>query len=548
MQNNKSEVVDLTDIALDFPEPLEDEISRDAMISTVEVLVSDGASLVFVEGREGIGKTIMLAQFARVHGKKTFSLFLGGGSQYNFEIPSIRWNLLNQLHWFLHGKQLPSDSDFVDDSILREKVRALLRKASLKDNQFYFVVDGVQEAEGDLSTALDYLYDILPIGAKGISVIISGDQSIPKPGGLKRVKHKTLHVHPFSSSETSDYFEVDGVSNIDVQDIHRICKGHPGYLSAVKRLFNAGRSWESLGASLPQELPEIFELEWEAVAHLDKNAELALAVVAFSKSNMTLKDIAVMLGSDDNTLRKSLLSLPFIEINSLEDNVGFASASFKKFAAQKLKHKEAEVSESIVKILESDPEADAALLHIPNYLSTAGQPDKLLEFLSHSHFVRLIERSKSISTVIKQINLGLSVATKNDRVLPLCLAKSSLCEVSAIAGLESEVAANAAIGDKSRALYLAQTAPLKEDRVQLLAAFLRTSAESYHASKSYESIKEEIRSLAEKIDAEAVGEERCTLIAADIFPYFPDVAVNLVERSVESKDNQVERDWALTRM
>src|SRR5690554_7749723 len=105
MQNNKSEVVDLTDIALDFPEPLEDEISRDAMISTVEVLVSDGASLVFVEGREGIGKTIMLAQFARVHGKKTFSLFLGGGSQYNFEIPSIRWNLLSQLHWFLRDRK-----------------------------------------------------------------------------------------------------------------------------------------------------------------------------------------------------------------------------------------------------------------------------------------------------------------------------------------------------------------------------------------------------------------------------------------------------------
>jgi hypothetical protein len=187
-------------------------------------------------------------------------------------------------------------------------------------------------------------------------------------------------------------------------------------------------------------------------------------------------------------------------------------------------------------------------LHIPNYLSTAGQSDKLLDFLSHSHFVRLIERSKSISTVLKQINLGLSVATKNERVLPLCLAKSSLCEVSAIAGLESEVAANAAVGDNGRALYLAQTAPLKEDRVQLLAAFLRTSLDSYHASKSYESIKEEIRSLAEKIDAEAVGEERCTQIAADIFPYFPDVAVNLVERSVEFKNNQVERDWALTRM
>ena len=79
-----------------------------------------------------------------------------------------------------------------------------------------------------------------------------------------------------------------------------------------------------------------------------------------------------MLGADDEELRSSLSGLPFIEISSLEDNVGFASASFKKFAAQKLKRKEAEVSESIVKILESDPEADAALLHIPNYLSTAG--------------------------------------------------------------------------------------------------------------------------------------------------------------------------------
>lgn len=211
-----SKIIDLTEIAYDFPEDTQIEIPREALISTIETIVEDGAPLVFLEGREGIGKTTLLAQFARENKKRTFSIFLSGSNRYSFEIPYIRMNLLNQLYWFINGVKLPSDHEEADDAILREKIRAVIRKAQFKGEHFYFVVDGIVETEDEKSIVVDYIYDILPIGAKGVSVLISGEQSKLKPKNLKKIGQKALPVSPFSYSETKTFLSNNKLSSEDV--------------------------------------------------------------------------------------------------------------------------------------------------------------------------------------------------------------------------------------------------------------------------------------------------------------------------------------------
>src|SRR5690625_2225167 len=103
MQSSGGTFVQLIDIAHDLPDAPPDEVARDAVISTIDAMIADGVQVVVLEGRDGIGKTTVLAQYARTHPNHTFSLFVGNGSQYSYEIPSIRWNLANQLHWQFNG-------------------------------------------------------------------------------------------------------------------------------------------------------------------------------------------------------------------------------------------------------------------------------------------------------------------------------------------------------------------------------------------------------------------------------------------------------------
>jgi ABC-type phosphate/phosphonate transport system ATPase subunit len=106
--NNTIEIMDTTKICRNFPVEPPQEILRESFLDTIHQLF-EKYSIVVVEGREGIGKTTLLAQFASQLSNSSISIFVTPATQSSYDPDSIRANLLNQASWILNQKEIDSE-------------------------------------------------------------------------------------------------------------------------------------------------------------------------------------------------------------------------------------------------------------------------------------------------------------------------------------------------------------------------------------------------------------------------------------------------------
>ena len=70
------EVMDLTVVCRSFPVSPHPEIHREHFLDTIDKIFEGDTILVVVEGVDGIGKTTLLAQYAKRHPNHALSLFI----------------------------------------------------------------------------------------------------------------------------------------------------------------------------------------------------------------------------------------------------------------------------------------------------------------------------------------------------------------------------------------------------------------------------------------------------------------------------------------
>jgi ATP/maltotriose-dependent transcriptional regulator MalT len=78
------EVMDLTCVCQSFPRLPTPLIPRDNLLKTIDLMFGDEIELVMIEGGEGLGKTTLLAEFARRHADHTFSVFIKAASRFGY--------------------------------------------------------------------------------------------------------------------------------------------------------------------------------------------------------------------------------------------------------------------------------------------------------------------------------------------------------------------------------------------------------------------------------------------------------------------------------
>ena len=98
--------MDLTLVCQSFPRLHVPLIPRDNILDTIERMFEGEIELVVIEGREDLGKTTLLAQFARRHPNHTFSVFIKPASSFGYDPASVRYDLCCQLLWVLRPDQL----------------------------------------------------------------------------------------------------------------------------------------------------------------------------------------------------------------------------------------------------------------------------------------------------------------------------------------------------------------------------------------------------------------------------------------------------------
>ena len=219
-----TQIMDLTTACDSFPPIPPDEIVRENMLDTIDKILSGDTELVVVEGDEGVGKTTLLAQFARRHPDHAFSLFMRPISRWAYDPDILKIDLCNQLEWALRRKEL-DDPSRANDAHLRSCLYALRRRAKSTGNTYYFLLDGLDGIPQEDLSIRSQILDMLPAGmSSSLRFLIACDLNVLPKTWLEKIRFKSLTLPGFTLDETVRYLEDLPIERSTVEDIYRTTK------------------------------------------------------------------------------------------------------------------------------------------------------------------------------------------------------------------------------------------------------------------------------------------------------------------------------------
>ena len=527
---DKTKIMDLTTACHSFPKLPIPEIDRETSLDTIKRLFSKGNEVVVVEGEEGIGKTVLLALFAKRYPNRTFSLFIKS-SRLGHDPQILRYDLCNQLEWALNKAELNTIHE-ASDAFLRDRLMSL-HKLTRKE-PLYFVVDDLCKAP---KTILRFVIDMLPMNFSGFHFLLSGNIEELSPHLVKDIRVKPHLLASFSLAQTRKYFENLEVTPNLIEELRLSCRKIPGYLASARRSIEAGVDIRTI-----LEESNWFEVEWRKVNPDDDDQLIILAIIAYTQTLYSISDLARLLEITKEKVFELIEELSFITIK--EDlSVNFVSESFRKYAKNKLENLKNEVGNYVINDLLKDPSSRRSLMHLPVWLREAGRLDQLLEYLSPENFVNLLSYNQSLVPVKQKADIGINTARELGRdgdLLRFSLQKSAMNEIGGAEVWRSEIQARMALNDYDSALALAQSTVLKEDRLHLLAVIARAKREQ--GLEPEIELQEQIRQLYKQIDLTSLGDQAIE-IAVDLVYSNPELAIDIIEKS-----GNVDTEWALAKL
>jgi hypothetical protein len=291
----KVELMNLNTVCRSFPDAPEEEVSRAHLLDTIEKTLEGDTQVLVIEGAEGIGKTTLLAQFARRHCNNALSLFIKPASRLAYAPDYLRLILSEQLHWALNSDVL---EDCSNGEAYWTTAWPRLQRRALKSRQtFYFVVDGLEDLPSQNARTHEILLqEILPLGLSGFRFLFSGDSNRLLSVAPRSVQYKPFLLTAFSLDETGHYLAGLRLDRQSIEEVHKLCgRGIPGQLASVRRMVQSGTSIDSILKD-PGNLPDFVAMEWRTIlASATKDHKRLLAAVAFGRRPYSIDDLVRVL-------------------------------------------------------------------------------------------------------------------------------------------------------------------------------------------------------------------------------------------------------------
>jgi len=537
-------VMSLTAISRGFPSIPVAEVVRDNFLDTIDSIFLD-RPIVTVEGPEGIGKTTLLAQYARRSPDTSISLFIQPLSRLSYAADYIRLVLLEQIHWIL--AKAPLLAETIHDTELATQIPILQKRALRGKTSFTFVIDGLEDIPVDDVRSLEtILRDILPLGFSGFRFLLSGDLTRLSSVFGKSLPAKSFPLPPFSLDDTIKYLADLQRDTQAVEDLRRLCKGVPGHLAVVRRLLLTGTSVDQLLDEDLSGLPDFLAVEWNSLRAAPPDERLLLAIVAFGRKPYTLRELAAIAGRTTEDVHALVHRASVLTVEPPSGSVTFVSNAHRQYAVRALRDNRDAATDLIIQNLLRSADPDLPLVELPAYLEQAGRLPELLEYLTPDHFSRLLDKSQSLAAVHRRADLGLRTAKKvyrEEDIFKFSLHKAILSALDAAAVWRSEIEARMSLGDSSAALALAHSVKAREDRLQLLAAVARRQAEA--GAPVDPALQEQITLLIGQVDLTSIADHAVD-IASDLTSFDPDLAIRVVEQATATENDPNALDRALT--
>jgi hypothetical protein len=389
-------VMDLALCSHSFPRLPELLIPRDNLLNTIERMLGGAIELVMIEGDESLGKTTLLAQFARWHLDHTFSVFIKAASKFGYDPATGRYDLCCQLLWALRPDESCKPEE-ADDGYLRKLLLELRKRA--RREAFYFVLDGMADIPDESIRSV--ILDMLPL------------------------------MVSFSLDETIKYFADCALEPDLVEGLYQACgRGIPGHLASARRNILTGQDPRTL---LKDKLTDLFEKEWNQVLN-DELALKALAIITHALHRPSVEELTRLIGQDKERVEATLAGITFLTIDDRTSEVSFESDAFRKFATTKLRDRRQQVIDLIIDDLTARPESEVTVSHLPVYFEQRGKLKEVLVSMQKSVIAELegaevwrseIEALMALNDYAGAMNLAQSMLLKEDRLhLLAVIAKS----------------------------------------------------------------------------------------------------------------------------
>ena len=543
----KDKVINLPMSCRNFPKNPISEVSRENLLDTIDRTFKNDVLLQIIEGNDGIGKTTLLAQYAKRYADCALSLFIKPFSRLSFSPKYLMEILCEQINCILPKSQVNSDS--INDLLLRNQISKLQKYALKNKKVFYFVIDGLHDLpQENIRIQNIILEEILPIGLDAFRFLLSGDLRKLPNNIQKAVFCKPFQLPSFSLDETKRFLKNLEIEHDDLNDIHNMCQGIPEHLASVRRLLKSGTNIKNILNEDPDKLPDFLNIEWKKIKEASHEQKIVLALIAFGHISYTTEEISRILNLDLSKVENSIQNFTILTVDNETKYIDFVSELMRKFASNQLQ----EIKEDIINFLIDDSlkntDSERTLYFLPGYYEQAGRFNELLEYLTPEYFSKILERSQSLYPVHQKAEMGLLASQKlnqDKELIRFSMQKSVITELEKAEVWRSEIEALMALRNYSAALTLVNSTVLKEDKLHLLTTIARIKCEEGIALEP--ELKEEIEFLYKQIDHKYLG-KRATEIASNLIWFNPDLAIKLIDTFINIQEDKEEQDWAFAKL
>jgi len=543
------EVMDTTKLCRYFPPTPQPEIIRESFLDMIKRLFTNN-SVVIVEGEEGIGKTTLLAQFARENPECTISVFIKPITRSSYDPDQIRLDLLNQANWILTKKEIENLEEIDPKEAWGKKKWELQRHARNYRRTYYFILDGLTEIPDEDIQYQDMILDLLPFESGDVfKFLISCDENKLSPKlkkALEKINYKAFPLPGLGLEEATQFLADFELERDDIKRLYQINK-MPGFFASIRRILSSGRTIEEIMADLPKNCPEAFEFEWKKVDTSNKDLLNLLAVLAFSRIDLTVKDIAEIVGIGADKIVDMVSALGFLVLSEDATHIYYVNEHFHKFASAQLSRIKDAIESKIIEFLSNKRDDPRAFAYLPVLYSQTGKYNELLDLLPPSDLAKVLDASQSIillSEAAKYCALAAQKLNKDGDFVGYALNTSVFLQMLQSDVLESEINALIALRDVQSAIALVERAPSREERFFLLSVL--ANAKQRH-QLDIPGIEDQIKGLYEQIEVSKLG-DRAIDIAANLIHVLPNMAFEIVEKTTDSEDDEHALDIAFLKL
>lgn len=550
MHKSNTTLVKISDFSSSYPQKdIKSIISRKNYITQLDSYFEKN-NLIFLDGEEGSGKTMICFEFAELKQNKCITVFFNQLNSFDFEIEHYYANMISQMKFILNEdiEDIENFSSFNIANLRNNFIELRKRNKNIKDN-IYIIIDGLEFNLSKNKDLVTKIFESLQFGDSygNFKYLITGSQNIFKEqlNLLSKIDYKTLSITGFTTDEIIKYLELDNPQHDYISDILKITKGYPGRLLSSKRLL------ESQKCELSELVDSETYLQWlEIDCHeIDLNCKITnvvLSILSLKDSSFSLDVISKIIDEDIENLKSIIGKLNVLEVSNNE-LVVFISPAYKKYFADKLKQNNNDVNKLLLQYYSDDATLNSKF-ELAKILVNDKKWDDILNIFDNGYFINTIETTQTRKRVKECIEIGL-IASKNAQYYSesykFSLNGSLINELDNYSFWESEILARISLKDFKGAIMLAETAVFKVDRLRLLA--LVAKKEKIINKQVDEQLIDLIQEVYGNTDLSSVGNVIFDIVA-DLIYALPNLAFEILENSSGNVSEKNINDWIIAKL